>query len=311
MSRGPVPTEVNVTACVAGEFSGTLPKAMLVALTLIVDTTATGLMLLVPVPVSPTVSENPAEELLLTVSWPTAGPAVLGSNCSVSVMDSPGFSVAGNVPPDTVKPVPIIDTPDISRGPVPTEVNVTACVAGEFSGTLPKAMLVALTLIVDTAAPRLRLYIADTPAEVAVNVTVCAVPAAETLAVNPALVAPAATITVAGTATAVLLLETLTLNPPVGAAAFRATMHVSFTIPLTSAELHESELKPGVVAICARVKELQATVPDSTSVQRPIRRSESADRPFRGLRPQRIFLRCFELACAETNLWVEGPGPDL
>ena len=251
----------------------------------------------VPVPVSSTVSENPAEELLLTVSWPTAGPAVAGSNCSFSVIDSPGFSIAGNVPPDMVKPVPIIDTPDMSRGPVPTEVNVTACVAGEFSGTLPKAMLVALTLIVDTAAPRLRLYIADTPAEVAVNVTVCAV--------------PAATITVAGTATAVLLLETLTLNPPVGAAAFRATMHVSFTIPLTSAELHESELKPGVVAICARVKELQATVPDSTSVQRPIRRSESADRPFRGLRPQRIFLRCFELACAETNLWVEGPGPDL
>jgi hypothetical protein len=94
-------------------------------------------------------------------------------------MDSPGFSVDGNVPPDTVKPVPIIDTPDISRGAVPTEVNVTACVAGEFSGTLPKAMLVALTLIVDTAAPRLMLYVADTPAEVAVNVTFCAVPTAE------------------------------------------------------------------------------------------------------------------------------------
>jgi hypothetical protein len=259
-------------------------------------------MLPVPVPVSPTVSEDPAEELLQIVSWPTAGPAVPGSNCSFSVIDSPGFSTAGNVPPDTVKPAPIIDTPDISRGSVPTEVNVTACVAGEFSGTLPKAMLVALTLIVDTAAPRLRLYIADTPAEVAVNVTVCAVPAAETLAVNPALVAPAATITVAGTATAVLLLVTLTLNPPAGAAAFRATVHVSFTIPLTAAELHESELKAGVAAICARVKELQATVPDSTSVQRPIRRSESADRPFRGLRPQRIFLRCFELACVETNL---------
>jgi hypothetical protein len=76
---------------------------------------------------------------------------------------------------------------------------------------LPKGMLVVLTLIVDTTAFRLMAKLLDTPAELAVTVTFCAD------AVNAALVAPAATITAAGTTTAVLLLDSLTLNPELGA----------------------------------------------------------------------------------------------
>jgi hypothetical protein len=68
---------------------------------------------------------------------------------------------------------------------------------------------------------------------------------------------------VAGTATVVLLLDTPTLNPPVVAGALRNTLHVSVTIPLTDALLHESELSRGTitVAVCA----FDADPPDSAS----------------------------------------------
>jgi hypothetical protein len=62
------------------------------------------------------------------------------------------------------------------------------------------------------------------------------------LAVKPALVAPAGTVTVAGTVTAALLLDRPTLSPPAGAAAFRFTVHASFANPDTDALLHASEL---------------------------------------------------------------------
>jgi hypothetical protein len=38
-----------------------------------------------PVPLRPIRVELPLEELLVRVSWPVAAPAVLGSNCTVSV----------------------------------------------------------------------------------------------------------------------------------------------------------------------------------------------------------------------------------
>jgi hypothetical protein len=103
--------------------------------------------------------------------------------------------------------------------------------------------------------------VADPSAVFAFSITFCAVPTAETLAINSALVDPGATVTVAGTATVVLLLDTPTLNPPVVAGALRKTLHVSFTIPLTDALLHESELNRGTITVCA----LDANPPDSAS----------------------------------------------
>jgi hypothetical protein len=38
-----------------------------------------------PVPLKATVVEAPVEELLASVSWPVAGPAAVGSNCTVNV----------------------------------------------------------------------------------------------------------------------------------------------------------------------------------------------------------------------------------
>ena len=66
----------------------------------------------------------------------------------------------------------------------------------------------------------------------AVSVTVCEVGTEEAVAVKPALVAPAGTITDAGTATLVLLLARLTTNPPVGAAAFSVNVQPSVPVPV-------------------------------------------------------------------------------
>ena len=41
----------------------------------------------VPVPLRPIAVEAPVEELLASVSWPVAVPAVVGSNCTVKVAD--------------------------------------------------------------------------------------------------------------------------------------------------------------------------------------------------------------------------------
>jgi len=71
-----------------------------------------------------------------------------------------------------------------------------------------------------------------TPPALAVNVTVCAVLTAETVAVKLALVDPAPTVTEAGTVTAELLLARLTANPPLGAAALSVTVQLSVPAPV-------------------------------------------------------------------------------
>jgi hypothetical protein len=208
----------------------------------------------VPVPVRLTVIVFPAEELLAMLNRPAPGPALVGSNCTVSVTDWPGFNLAGNVAPETEKPVPTRETVLISSGHVPEDVNVTDCVAAVFTGILPKAMLVALTLIVDATAVRPMAKVADAPAEFAVKVTFCAAPTADTFAVNPALIAPAATFTVAGTAIAVLLLARFTVHPPLGADPFRFTVHASFPIPVMDALLQLMELRPVAAGVPVPVK---------------------------------------------------------
>ena len=112
-----------------------------------------------------------------------------------------------------------------------------------------------------------------------------------------ALVAPGATITVAGTATAVLLLDTLTVSPPFGAALLRVTLHVSFTIPLTDALPHESEVTVGRLAVCVCAAEMEAIPAISSNAQKQRNKGESefTDRLFSGLQA-RIYLRPAESA---------------
>jgi len=84
----------------------------------------------------------------------------------------------------------------------------------------------------------------------AVSVTACADVTDDTLAVNPALVALAGTVNVAGTAAAALLLARLTLKPPLPAAAVSVTVQLSLPGPVIDALLQESTLSaPSVVPV--------------------------------------------------------------
>jgi len=91
-------------------------------------------------------------------------------------------------------------------------------------------------------------YVLLTPLAVDVIVAICVVLTADAVAVNAALVAPAGTVTEAGTLSAELLLASATANPPLGAAAETATAQASLPAPVTDALPHETPLKTGVVA---------------------------------------------------------------
>ena len=108
-----------------------------------------------------------------------------------------------------------------------------------------------------------------TPAELALKVAFCVDPTAEALAVKPALVAPAGTVTVAGTATAALLLDTPTLSPPVGAGAFRFTVHALFANPDTDALLHASELTAADAVLAPKSAKRQMQISKIVGCIRP------------------------------------------
>ncbi len=150
--------------------------------------------------------------------------------------------------PETVKPVPAILAALMVTDAVPVEDRVRDCVAGELRPTLPKAMVVALTLSVGAPVPSSRAKVSVTLPALAVRVAVCAVLTEETVAVKAAMVEPAAAVTVAGTVTAELLLARLTQKPPLGAAALSATVQVSVPAPEIDplAQLSEDRFAVGV-----------------------------------------------------------------
>jgi hypothetical protein len=102
------------------------------------------------------------------------------------------------------------------------------------------------TVRVGTAAFNCRARVSDILPTLAVTVAVCAVPTDDTVAVNPALVAVAGTITVEGIVTAALLLEKLTLRPPEGAAALNVTVQASVPDPVMETLLQKSALNTGM-----------------------------------------------------------------
>ena len=98
------------------------------------------------------------------------------------------------------------------------------------------------------AGARLIEYVAVAPPPCAVRVAVWAVVTDATVAVKPALVAPAGTSTDAGTATALLLLLKPTLIPPAGAAALSDTLQPSFPDPVIELFAQLNPLTNGVTA---------------------------------------------------------------
>ena len=127
---------------------------------------------------------------------------------------------------------------------MPEEVKVTDCVVVLFTLTLPKARLVVLRLSAGaaiTSASNCKAKLSEVPSAVAVSVAVCDVLTEEAVAKKPALLAPAATVTEAGTDTDELLLARLTVSPPLGAAVFSVTVQLSVPAPVIDplAQLNE------------------------------------------------------------------------
>jgi hypothetical protein len=136
-----VPEEVSVRVCVVAWFSVSLPKLRLAALTV-----SCGCGAAVPVPLSATIAVPPVVEVLVIVICPLAAPVAVGSNCTCSVTACAGLNVTGRLPPTIENPVPEIVAEFTVTAEVPVEVSVTACVVGEFTVTLPKLKLAALTV---------------------------------------------------------------------------------------------------------------------------------------------------------------------
>ena len=142
-----------------------------------------------------------------------------------------------------MKPAPLNIAELMVTGDVPVEVNVTGRVDAVFRVTLPNDRLVGLIVNVGPpAAFNCRANVVETLPALAVKVTACPVVTADTVAVNPALLAFAGTTTVAGTVTAALLLTRDTLKPPLPAGPLSATVQASLPDPAMDALLQDSAL---------------------------------------------------------------------
>ena len=219
-------------------------------------------------PVRLTAVVAPVEELLAMISVPVAAPAVAGSTSISSVAICPAFRVTGNVAPDTEKPAPLRAAEETVTAALPVDVRVSDCVVGVFTFTSPKPTLAELTLRVEVAAFSCTAKFIEPPASVAVRVAVCEVLTDATAAVNVPMVAPAETVTEAGTVTELLLLARVTTTPPVGAAELSVAVQASLPDPVNVEVAQESALRVTVpvplrlTTVDAPVEELLAKVND-------------------------------------------------
>ena len=97
----------------------------------------------VPLPLRLTVAVG---ALLEIVSCPVTALADVGSNCTVSTVACPVFSVTGKLPPTTENPVPDAVAALIVTAAVPFDVTVTEFVTAVPTETLPNESDVALRL---------------------------------------------------------------------------------------------------------------------------------------------------------------------
>jgi hypothetical protein len=171
-------------------------------------------------------------EVLVIVSVPVAAPVLVGFNCTFRVNDWPELRVTGKLAPETENPLPTRMAELTVTGRVPAEVSVIDCVADVFTVTLPNGRVVALILKTAVAAFSWRVNVFETPPALAVSVAVWPVVTEETVAVKAALIAPAGTVTEAGTATPLELLARFTAKPPVKAAVLNVTVQLSLPAPV-------------------------------------------------------------------------------
>jgi len=133
---------------------------------------------------------------------------------------------------------------------VPVEESVTDCVAGDPTGTLPNATLVALTVRLAPAVDpddgvSARTKVSFAPFSVAVRVTEVDELTAATVAVNPTLAALPGTRTEEGTFTEASLLVRSTRIPLLGAGDASVTVQASEPLPVMAALVHDKPLSAG------------------------------------------------------------------
>jgi hypothetical protein len=159
-----------------------------------------------------------------------------------------GFSVNGNVAPETVNPAPFTVAALIVTAADPVELNVTVCVAAVFTDTLPNARLVTLRPRVGFDAPSCSAKVCEMLPALAVRVTVEAVVTEFTVAVKLPLLVPPTNATLSGTVTAELLLARFTRNPLPAAAVFSVTVQLSVSAPVMDPLAHVSPVSTGTPA---------------------------------------------------------------
>lgn len=142
-----VPVDFNVSACDVAVPTGSDANVRVIALNV-----NCGVAAAVLVPLSETSVVAPLLELLLSFSCPVSDPVVVGANSISSVIDCPAASVTGIPPPAMLNPAPLIVAALTVTGAVPVEVSVSACVVEEFTVTLPKLSVPALTVSCGTGA---------------------------------------------------------------------------------------------------------------------------------------------------------------
>jgi hypothetical protein len=151
-----------------------------------------------------------------------------------------------------VKPVPLNLAELIVTGAVPVDVITTGSVDVVFTVTFPKAKLGVLMANPGTFAPVAFSWtekVLETPPALAVKIAACAVTTADTVVVNPALVAFAGTVTLAGTVTAALPLVKPTLKPPLPAAELSVTVQASVPAPVKDVLTQEIVLSDAEAAV--------------------------------------------------------------
>ena len=144
-----------------------------------------------------------------------------------------------------MKPVPVTVADLTVTAAPPVDDSVSVCVVGVLTVTLPNETLVALMLNVGTAGFNCSAKPMDAEPVLAVRFAVCDVVTADTVAVKPALVAVAGTVTEVGTETALLLLASPTATPPLGADPVRLTVQASVPDPVIDELLQKTALTVG------------------------------------------------------------------
>ena len=103
----------------------------------------------VPVPLRLTTGVDAALEI---ANCPVTGFVVVGLNRTVSAMDCPALSVRGKLPPETVKPIPEIESELMVTGSEPLEVTVIDFDTDAPTATFPNASEVVLRVNAELAA---------------------------------------------------------------------------------------------------------------------------------------------------------------